>query len=234
LAADFPSRPDFRLRLAKSHMNLALLLQAGGRPEKAAAANREALALFKELATDFPTVPDYQAGLANTLLSLAEQAQARHDDVEAFRLLGEALPAGRAALHSNPGHPFYRVVATENLKRLMHAGLGLGEHAAVAAAAEALLPIGLNPPYDAYNAACHLARCVPLAGKDGNLSDPRRQELARGYADRAVALLRRAVAAGFQDAAHMKRDTDLDSLRGRDDFQKLLADLEARTPAPPK
>jgi len=48
------------------------------------------------------------------------------------------------------------------------------------------------------------------------------------YADQAMAMLRDAVAKGFKDAAHMKKDTDLDPLRQREDFQKLLAELEAK------
>ena len=38
-------------------------------------------------------------------------------------------------------------------------------------------------------------------------------------------LLNRAVTAGFDDAAHIKHDTDLDPLRERDDFKKLLDEL---------
>jgi hypothetical protein len=38
--------------------------------------------------------------------------------------------------------------------------------------------------------------------------------------------LRQALAKGYQDAAHMQKDTDLDPLRGRDDFRKLLAELD--------
>ena len=45
------------------------------------------------------------------------------------------------------------------------------------------------------------------------------------YADRAMELLHQAVKAGYKDAAHMAKDKDLDALRGRDDFKKLLADL---------
>jgi hypothetical protein len=48
----------------------------------------------------------------------------------------------------------------------------------------------------------------------------------REYADRAVDLLTKAVKAGFTDVVHIRRDTDLDSLRGREDFKKLVADLE--------
>jgi hypothetical protein len=55
----------------------------------------------------------------------------------------------------------------------------------------------------------------------GSLS---RQERAK----RAVALLQQAVAKGYKDAEHMKKDDDLKALRGRDDFKKLLAGLEAK------
>jgi tetratricopeptide (TPR) repeat protein len=49
------------------------------------------------------------------------------------------------------------------------------------------------------------------------------------YAYEAMELLRRAVSEGYKNAAHMAKDTDLDSLRQREDFQKLLAELEAET-----
>ena len=39
-------------------------------------------------------------------------------------------------------------------------------------------------------------------------------------------LLNHAVKAGYKDAAHMKKDTDLDPLRDREDFKKLMAELE--------
>ena len=39
-------------------------------------------------------------------------------------------------------------------------------------------------------------------------------------------LLHKAAQAGFKDVAHMKKDTDLDPLREREDFKKLIAELE--------
>jgi hypothetical protein len=38
------------------------------------------------------------------------------------------------------------------------------------------------------------------------------------------------VKAGDRNAAHMAKDTDLDPLRGREDFKKLIADLEKKSP----
>jgi hypothetical protein len=43
-----------------------------------------------------------------------------------------------------------------------------------------------------------------------------------------MAWLTKAVAAGFKDRAHMEKDADLDALRQRDDFQKLLQSLPAK------
>ena len=52
----------------------------------------------------------------------------------------------------------------------------------------------------------------------------------QAHADRAMELLHQAVKAGYKDAAHMKKDTDLDALRDREDFKNLIAELEAKAP----
>ena len=46
-------------------------------------------------------------------------------------------------------------------------------------------------------------------------------------------LLRHAVDKGWKDPDHMKNDGDLAPLRDRDDFKKLLAELEKMFPAKP-
>jgi hypothetical protein len=51
----------------------------------------------------------------------------------------------------------------------------------------------------------------------------------RAEADRAMALLDKAVGAGFRNAVQIRKDADFDGLRQRDDFKKLLQRLE---PAP--
>ena len=42
-----------------------------------------------------------------------------------------------------------------------------------------------------------------------------------------MAYLKRAVVAGFKNIEHMNNDKDLDALRGREEFKKLMAELEA-------
>ena len=43
-----------------------------------------------------------------------------------------------------------------------------------------------------------------------------------------AALLRQAVAKGYKDAAHMKKNKDFDALRDRVDFKRFAAELEAK------
>ena len=51
---------------------------------------------------------------------------------------------------------------------------------------------------------------------------------SKAEAERAMAWLRKAVTAGFDDVADLKKNPDLAALRDREDFKKLLADLEAK------
>jgi hypothetical protein len=93
-------------------------------------------------------------------------------------------------------------------------------------AAEELRDLGWDPAGNAYEAACGLALCIPVVEKDPQADAGRRKQQAQFYGDQALALLRTALAKGYKDAAHMRKDTDLDPLRQRDDFKKLLAELE--------
>src|SRR5262249_21353974 len=62
------------------------------------------------------------------------------------------------------------------------------------------------------------------------LASARIADKQQEYADRAMELLRQAVKAGYNDAAHMRKDTDLDPLRMQADFQQLIEQLEAKNP----
>jgi serine/threonine-protein kinase len=230
LVRDFPGVPEYRLLLARSHTNLGILLQGTGRLKEAEAAFREARAVQQALAADFPTVPQYKAELANTLEGLAELARGRKDYPAARRLLEEAEPYLQKALDANPRNPSYRGVLRECRRELAATLVELGEHAGAAEAAADLARVAYEPAGDAYKAAGFFAHCIPLAEKDEKVPEARRKELAKSYGDRAVEALRQAVAKGYKDADHLKKDPDLDPLRGRDDFQKLLAEVEAAEP----
>jgi serine/threonine-protein kinase len=76
--------------------------------------------------------------------------------------------------------------------------------------------------YNLYNLACFRSLLSGLATRPGSgLTTSEASMLG----EQAVKTLRRAVAAGLQDVAYMRRDTDIDPLRSRPDFQLLLMDL---------
>jgi tetratricopeptide (TPR) repeat protein len=66
LAADFPTRPEFRHDLAKSHGNRGNLLNVTGRLKEAEQDYDQALSLHKQLAADFPTRPEFRHDLAQS------------------------------------------------------------------------------------------------------------------------------------------------------------------------
>jgi hypothetical protein len=96
---------------------------------------------------------------------------------------------------------------------------------------ETLLAEGQAQPLNLYNFGYFYSRCSAVAAKDARLLPAEREKLADQYGRRAVEVLRRAQAAGyFRDAgrlARMKEHKELDPIRDRDDFKRLVAELEA-------
>ena len=56
----------------------------------------------------------------------------------------------------------------------------------------------------------------------------------KAHADQAMALLRKAVDAGYHDIRTFRTEDALDPLREREDFKKLLAELEQKSAAKPE
>jgi hypothetical protein len=108
-----------------------------------------------------------------------------------------------------------------------------GDHAAATAAARRLVDREGVPGTLVYAAAAVHAVASVEVGKDKALAQAERERLAERYAVAAVALLRGLVQAGFRDAEHLRRNPDLEPLRGRKDFQKLLRELGKRGGAAP-
>jgi hypothetical protein len=78
-----------------------------------------------------------------------------------------------------------------------------------------------------YKAACFRAvTAAVLRAADKSASAAHQ---ADAEADRAMDWLKQSIAAGYKDGAHMKKDNDLNSLHAREDFKKLVAELEPLT-----
>src|SRR5262249_30031063 len=114
-----------------------------------------------------------------------------------------------------PRHPVFRQFLRNHLSNLTRVHRELKQPAEAARVAREWAELVRGDPADLYNVACSLASCVPLAQGEARPS----------LAAEAVAMLERAVAAGWNNAGHPAHDPDLDPLRDRDDFRRLLAEL---------
>jgi tetratricopeptide (TPR) repeat protein len=228
LAAEFPTRPEFRQQLAASHNNRGILLRATGRLPEAEQDYGQALRLQQQLAADFANQPDLRNAMAGTCVNLAILSKQQGNWAAAKRHLLEGRPHHLAALKANPGHPTYRQFYLNHLNVLTEVHAGLLEQADAVRTAEKRRDLGWNPPADAYDAGCFLSQCIPIVAKHDKLDDQQRKGAVQFYGDAAMKLLREAVSKGYKDVPHMKKDTDLDPLRPREEFQKLVAELEGK------
>ena len=79
-----------------------------------------------------------------------------------------------------------------------------------------------------FDLVCTQALLAALASNPGSkLTDAEEQ----GAADKAMEMLRQVIVDGWRDLTQMRTDKDLDALRKRPDFQKALAELEAKEKA---
>jgi tetratricopeptide (TPR) repeat protein len=105
-----------------------------------------------------------------------------------------------------------------------------GKHVDAAGTADRVRQLAGKNADRLYDAACYYALCSAAiaAGQPDERLPAADRSLRDRYVTRALGVLREAIQAGFNKLAPLKGDHDLDPLRPRDDFRKLVAELEAR------
>jgi serine/threonine protein kinase len=228
LAADFPSRPEYRQELARSHNTRAFQLRHADRLREAEQDYDQALTIQRQLAADFPHQPNIRADLACTCSNLALLYLQQAKWLGAKKLLLEGRPHLLAALKVNPRNPTYREFYRTHLSALTASHAALLEQQDAVRTAETCRDLGYDAAGDAYDAACGLSLSVRAVANHDQLDAKQRKEAMQFYGDLAMKFLRDAVRKGYKDMPHLKKDTDLDALRPREDFKKLIAELEGK------
>jgi serine/threonine protein kinase len=108
LAADFPTRPEFRLELATSLNVLGVLLLDTGRLTEAESARIKGLAILKQLAADFPNRPDFRQALAGFHQNLGNLLHVTRRLAEAESAQAEALAIRKQLAADFPADPILR------------------------------------------------------------------------------------------------------------------------------
>jgi hypothetical protein len=103
LAADFPTRPEFRRELADSHLYLGHQLRKTGRLEEVETAYRDALKLQHQLVADFGPRPEFRSDLVMSYLVLGHLLRAAHRRQEADEAAHTALDLYRQLMAGSGG-----------------------------------------------------------------------------------------------------------------------------------
>jgi tetratricopeptide (TPR) repeat protein len=209
LVAAHPEDLEFAVTLGGNFVNLGIAINHQRRPDAALEWFNRAVATLKALAERKPAPTNAQWFLRN---AHSERARA----FMALKRYKDAIPNWDRAydLSADKDRSEYRLGRVEAL-------LGLGDHVAATADADAVAKASGATAETLYYAACAYGMAVTAAGKGAEAADR--------YAERAVDLLRQAVAKGFRDWATFKRNPAFKSLESREDFKKLVAELEAKT-----
>jgi len=206
---------------AELRLNFAKILDRQGRTQEAASAFEDALPLArKKLARFESRVSGKREELVEPLCELAETLIKVGRSDEAAPMLEEVVRLG--AGKKNYAYAVQSTVAAQ-LKVLSERR----DLAGCRRLAESWEKAGSVDPAYLYNAACWRAVTAAVARTS---SSPDATKQSNAEADLAVNWLKDAVARGYNNIKHMKKDADLAVLRNRDDFKKLIADLEAEKP----
>jgi tetratricopeptide (TPR) repeat protein len=209
---------------------LAVLLGEIGKHLEAEDDYRKAREVLEKLVADFPVTIHYRHLLGMVLNNSAHYPMERSQLGEAQQMLERAIEHQMTALRSNSRHPDYRTALGNHYRSLTGVLVRSGQHAeAIKSAANAPR---LDPEsWQEYLRAAEVAaQCVPLAEKDARLPEDRRRDLARAYADQAMAWLRQAVARGLNDPEQLTQQSAFGPLRSGADFLKLVQELRDKRP----
>jgi tetratricopeptide (TPR) repeat protein len=232
LVADFAARTDFRVLLADSYTKAGLVFSDKGQQKDSDVALATAIALEKQLVADFPNQPMRQTNLLRAYRNLIYLRLEWREFKAAKTLLDEAMPYHETILKANPLDPDVRRLYQSNLQEMIQAHAGLGDVVEAKQTAVKLRDLGWDPPGNSYAAACGLSLCVPIVQKDDKTAKDARDKQVRYYADEAMLMLTEAVAKGYKDATSLKEELDLKPLRDREDFKRLVAELEKKAVIP--
>jgi serine/threonine protein kinase/tetratricopeptide (TPR) repeat protein len=227
---------QFKIDLAWCHGKIGILLMRMQRPAEALTSFEAARSIQAKL---MDADPSFLAAPGDVQNDLAGDHARCADALYALRRLSEAHRAYQDALATREGL-VQKYPATEAYRRDLSAtlrGMGLtraaeGDPSGAAAnlrrALELLSALAKQDSETLFEAACCSAGLSALAGREGS-GVPAAQGSVE--ADRAMAFLARALALGGDSLAACRTEAALDPLRGREDFKKLMADLE-REPGP--
>ena len=234
LADSDPTFTSAQSLLAYCHNKIGNVLAQTGKAPEALEAYHNALAISQKLADADPTFVWYQAILARSHNNIGQLYAEQKRFAEAFIALDAGLAIRRKLAEAEPENPERASELGESLFSRGRARVRVSQPAQAAAdlrqavehwAKNLGLTIGMR---------FERARALSLlAGLGADAKSGVNAAGAAAYADEAAAALADAVQAGWPRLDELK-EPDFDPIRGRVDFKKLFAEVEAKTEKPPE
>jgi tetratricopeptide (TPR) repeat protein len=229
LAVAYPAVTDFQTELSDCHHNIGLALSTTGHPGEALAAHERARVVRQKLVDANPAVTQFQSELAKSHSEIGKLLARKGLWDEAADSYRQARAIRQKLAEANPNVSlFQRELASSRSQSgiLQRRGGQPADAAASFRQAIAILErLPTRNPIDHYGLACYHALLSQVAAEPGSGMTTAE---GRDAADRAMAALQKAVAGGLRNGAHIRLDTDLDPLHHREDFQKLMRELEEK------
>ena len=227
-----PTYVAHRLTIRETIARFRFLAGRSSREERLAQ-QRQILAERKALHQREPKVRQYEREVGASAAVLAGLLLETGRADEALAVVEDVLPALEKLVHddkpdsSQPSqidsrNYFIRQVLAELLARkgeaLARTGKGADAGKAIRQAIEIIEDLCKQEPCYLDDLAHHLTLASTLPGSAG----------VANAADRAIKALRDYIASGFDNPYKLRHDPRLEPLRKRDDFQKLVRELEAK------
>jgi non-specific serine/threonine protein kinase/serine/threonine-protein kinase len=240
---DHPELADQAYALAMDSGDLGTLQQMAGQLDSALASIRRAIVVLERLDRQYPGVVSYQRGLASTYNMMSDLHRRRLEPAESLDVAEKARALLERLVAEHQKEFEARADLAKSYNNIARAQQIFREPGAALRSFQRAIDLyeGLPEldPRNSYNLACDLALCIPLIGaKEGSNGevDPeavsQRDRLRRRlYGDRAIEVLGRAIRGGFLNAEILGSDPDLTAIRGRDDFQRVVQQVEKPAPA---
>ena len=231
LVDEDPGDIYFRSGLAECHTKLGRLLLQMGKPVEAGAECRTAVAIWQKLVEDTPGVALYRCMLAQSVQNLGDVVRSVGRFAEAKAAYERAIALEEPRVREEPTISLHRYDLACLVRRRGLALVNLGDPAGAAEdvrrALQSLDGLPFNSAGSLFQKACCHAALAGLAGQpESRISAGEGEEAAA----KAMDCLSRAVADGYRNVHEVRIETALDPLRDRQDFKKLMAELEKKFP----
>lgn len=226
LASNNPHEHQFRNDLAGSLATLGRFQLAAGDYAAALASQKEALAIEQLLYQANPQVVEYEEMLAIANQDLGWVWQHLGDHQAAMDSFQHAVKIASKLAAEHRSHDYHRSLLGDALWRVASLNLILKQHAAAAAAVDEFARCRPTDRDSLFNVARVLAQCRSQVAEGNPAPSAEDEALRRAYGERALAMLRAAVEAGFDDKSRVIGDADLQRLRGLPGFDEVMAKIK--------